>query len=305
MGCTCDEPAPASQPAPSASLSSAAAPASASAKPARTPRPTHPAPKAETFKVSTADGVRIQVSAWRGGEAASPAVVLVHRLGGTHEEWIPLIERVFPPKSPMNVYALDLRGHGQSKEAKDHPKAKDGKVTWQSFDNAAFEKMDGDLEALLARLGKDKGGPPAAWVLAGSDLGATLAVRQAAKLDAAVVGVALVSPGAALRGMDIYEPFGKVLNRPNLILAGLEDNVSAKSAKAMAAMSKSSTLVTFEAREHAAQFLGEKRWEMWDELADWVEARVRPQTPKASASASAAGSAPKPSASAAPVTSGR
>jgi len=292
LGCACNDPVPKTKPASSAAVASVSAAPPGSAAPERTPRPKNPAPKAETFSVTTTDGVRIDASSWKGGDAKAPVVLLVHRLGGTRDEWTPLLERLFPVKYPLNVVALDLRGHGQSKSAKGNPKAVKGKISWQSFDQAAFEKMELDLSAVLAHVEKQKGGPPQAWLLVGSDIGATLVVRAAAEREGAVAGLALVSPGASLRGMDVYAPFSAVLGRPNLLLAGANDTVSYQPAKAMAVMSKTSKLVTFEARGHGAQFLGEERWEMWDELADWVEARV--QTPAPAASANVAGSAVVP-----------
>ena len=293
-GCTCDSPSPGAPAAPSSALGSASAPAVASAKPARTPRPTGEVPKPESFHVKTSDGVRIEASRYSGGDATAPVVVLTHRLGGTQEEYKPLLQRLFPPKHPMNVIAFDLRGHGASK----------GKRPWPTFEPSDFEAMDRDLEAIRNHLTKDKKGAPTTWVLVGSDLGATLAVRHAAKVEG-VAGVALVSPGASLRGLDLYKPFGAVLKHPNLILAGEQDNVSKHPAKALAAMSKSSKLVTFNERGHGAQSLGKARWEMWDELADWVEARVSVSAPPSSSASSAApATSVPPSASSAP-SSGR
>lgn len=277
-GCTCNEPARKPAPAATASASAPATAASSAPAPARVPRKTTPAPKPEHFKAKTEDGVTIHASMWTGGQPSDPMVLLVHRLGGSRDEWTPLIERLFPPRSPLNVVALDLRGHGESTSG---PGAK--KLAWQSFEADYFEKMDADLTAVMAHVQKAKGGPPTAWLLAGSDLGATLVVRQAALRKGDVAGVALVSPGASIRGMDIYEPFGAMLDRPNLIVTGTRDTVSLTASKALAAMSRPSKLVMLEARGHAAQFLGEERWEAWDDLADWIELGVTPTAPSSSA----------------------
>ncbi|MFW5740310.1 MAG: alpha/beta hydrolase [Myxococcota bacterium] len=293
-GCTCDDPAP--RPQPPAATSAVSAAASASAAPARTPRPTQSAPKPSTFEVTTSDEVIIEASRWSGGDPSAPAVILVHRLGGTRAEWTPLVERLFPPKHPMNVVALDLRGHGASKSSKKQPKTSKETIRWQHFDKPQFESMVEDLSALSDHMRKQKGGPPSQWVFVGSDIGGTVAVRHAAKQED-VAGVALVSPGASLRGLDVYDSFGALLQRPNLIIAAKQDNVSHEPARTLAAMSKTSRLVTFDAREHAAEFLGEKRWEMWDELADWVEARVSAKPAPAGSSADAPASA-SPAASA-------
>jgi pimeloyl-ACP methyl ester carboxylesterase len=190
----------------------------------------------------------------------------------------------------MHIVSFDLRGHGKS--ATD-PKKPKGKTAWQAFDREAVERMDADLEAVMAKQTKGK----TSWILVGSDIGATLAVRQAARTKGDVVGVALVSPGASLRGVGLYKPFEQVVELPNLLLAGTRDTVSDGPVKVLARMSPSSKLVTWQARGHGAQFLGEERWEMWDELADWVDARVREPlvgTPASSASASASASSSPP-----------
>lgn len=193
----------------------------------------------------------------------------------------------------MNVVAMDLRGHGASTSVKGPKK---DKSTWQTFDQARFEKMDEDLDAVMGHFDKAKEGSPASWILLGSSLGATLVVRQAAKREGDVAGLALVSPGASLRGLDIYKPFGAVLSHPNLLIAGSLDTVSNEPVKMMARMSNTSQKILFEARGHSAQHLGEERWEMWDDLADWVEARVRESTsvPPAASASSASSAAPLP-----------
>ncbi len=245
--------------------------------------------------MTTSDGVRIAVSRYHGGAPHNPAVVLVHRLGGTRKEWTPLIERVFPPKHPMNLVTFDLRGHGQSTAGTGKKK---GAITWQKFSSGEYAKMDADLAAVLDHLSKRKGGPPGRVVLVGSDLGSTIAVRTAANKKGRVDALALVSPGAALRELDIYEPFGAVLHQPNLILAADKDTVSHKPAKTLGAMSKASRLIVYDARAHGAQYLGDEKWQMWDDLADWVEARVHPAaSPTASSSAPGAASTPAPPAS--------
>jgi hypothetical protein len=54
------------------------------------------------------------------------------------------------------------------------------------------------------------------------------------------------------------------------------DNVSRDPALLLPKMSKSTEVLRYEAVAHGAQALGEARWEMWDDLAKWVEARVAP-----------------------------
>ena len=46
-----------------------------------------------------------------GGDALSPPVVLIHGIGGTHLDWPPALRRL----PGYHVYALDLPGHGKSR----------------------------------------------------------------------------------------------------------------------------------------------------------------------------------------------
>jgi pimeloyl-ACP methyl ester carboxylesterase len=273
-----------SQPAPDAA-SSAPSLVSAAPKveaPARQPREKRPAPKPEEVTFTTADGVKLSGSLYVGGDARAPAVVLAHRLAGTRQEWEPLLERLFPPKSPMNVLTLDLRGHGKSMGG---PKGKDESRSWLVFSNEDFAAMAADVKGAVQWMSRRKGGPPSAVVLGGSDIGAT-AVTVGAKGLAGLRGVALVSPGAALRGVDIYEPFGQVLSLPNLLVAATDDTTSGEPAQAMASMSKTSHLVRLNGTMHGAEFLGAEQPVVWDELADWIDARVAATPPAGSASAS-------------------
>ena len=267
-GCTCDGPSPGPKAQPSASVPAVAS--SAPVVPVRVPRSTQPSPAPEAFEVKTSDGVVLHGSFWKGGEPNAPAVILAHRLGGDRTEWTPLIERLFPAKKPLNVVAFDLRGHGASTKRK----AKPAKMAWQSFKSDDFAQMNKDVESVADWLAKREGGPPAQLILVGSDIGAT-AVTLAAKASAVpIAAVALVSPGASLRGVDLYEPFGALLALPNLIITAEADNVSTEPARALGAMSKSSTVLRFDGNAHGAEALGSQHWEVWDSLADWVEARV-------------------------------
>ncbi|MBI5532067.1 MAG: alpha/beta fold hydrolase [Deltaproteobacteria bacterium] len=259
-------------------MASGSASASASA---RALRPTNPAPKPEAVSMTAADGVKLEGSLYAGGDARAPAVILVHRMAGTRTEWTPLIERLFPPKMPLNVLTFDLRGHGTSVgdgKGKGAPGAKGGKkLAWNEFGPAEFAALSKDVQAAIQWMDRRTGGPAGAVVLVGSDIGATASVVAAKGLGNRLRGVALISPGAALRGVDIYKPFGEVLTLPNLIVAAREDNTSNEPAQALHAMSKGSRMVGVDGALHSAEYLGREVPYVWDEIADWVEERVRPQ----------------------------
>ena len=275
-----------------ASIASSAPSSSASA---RAPRPTQPAPKPEEVTIATPDGVKLSASFYAAGDGHAPAVVLAHRMAGSRTEWQPLLERLFPPKHPMNVLALDLRGHGNSMQGK----GKGASKSWAQFSTEDFAAMSRDIQTAVQWLDKRKGGPASSLVLVGSDMGATAETVASEGLGPRLRGIALISPGAALRGVDLYRPFGHVLGLPNLIVTAVDDTTSAEPAQALGAMSKTSRLVRFAGAMHGAEFLGRENPLVWDEIADWVEARVAEQPPPTAAS----GSAKAPQRTAVPATS--
>ena len=261
---------------------SASAPASSSA-PAQPRRATRPAPKPQEMTVVTSDGVKLEGSLYAGGDARAPAVILVHRMAGTRVEWTPLIERLFPVKTPMNVLAFDLRGHGASvvdTKARVAPAAKGGKaagkLAWNEFGTKEFATMANDVQAAVQWMDKRTGGPASSLVLVGSDFGATAATLASKGMGNRLRGMALISPGALLKGVDLYKPFGEVLGLANLIVAASEDNTSAEPAQALGAMSKGSRVLRYAGSLHSAEYLGRDKPEMWDAIADWVEERVVP-----------------------------
>jgi pimeloyl-ACP methyl ester carboxylesterase len=233
--------------------------------------------------------VKIEGSLYVGGDARSPAVVVAHRLAGTRAEWVPLVERIFPPKSPFNVLAIDLRGHGGSVGTGKGAKGNKKQLGWNELAPGDFAAMSKDVQAAIQWMDRRSGGPASSVVLMGSDIGSTAVTVASKGLGVRLRGLALVSPGAALRGVDLYKPFGEVLLLPNLIVAATMDNTSAEPAQALQAMSKSSRLVRLDGSLHSAEYLGRDRPMVWDELADWLEERVTasaspPAVPSASTS---------------------
>lgn len=227
--------------------------------------------------VVTSDGVKLFGSLYGVDEGSAPAVILAHRMAGARGEWTPLLERLYPLRTPMNVLAIDLRGHGESttralvgkqnaKEAK--------KLDWNGLGAADYAAMGGDIQAAVKWLDGRPGGPARSLVLVGSDTGATAVTIAARAFGSRLKAVALVSPGASLRGVDIYAPYGSVLDLPNLVAAARLDTTSHDPSVALHEMAKGSELLLLDGRAHSAEFLGRENPELWDRLADWIEQRV-------------------------------
>jgi pimeloyl-ACP methyl ester carboxylesterase len=252
------------------------------------------------LNVNTQDGMKLEAAWFAGGDAHAPLVVLAHRQAGSHAEWGPLVERLLPPKSPMNLVAIDLRGHGGSTTRLRGGK----KLSWNEMQTADFLAMANDVTETVRTIDRRPGGQPDALILVGSDVGATAIAIAAKGLGPRVQGLALVSPGAALRGVDLYKPFSLSAGLPNLVVTATQDATSMEPSSALAAMSTSTKLVRIEGREHSAEYLGRVQPFMWDDVADWVDERVQASPlPQGSVSASSSASAPPPGAAPLPASS--
>jgi len=121
-----------------------------------------------------AAGLRLHCLEW--GDAAAPALLLVHGNGGHAHWWDPLVPFLLPGR---RLIAPDLRGHGES--------------AWPAAPAYGIADGAGDLAALLDTLGLDE------VAIAAHSMGARLAlwlaaqqprrVRTLALLDTSLIGV--------------------------------------------------------------------------------------------------------------------
>jgi alpha-beta hydrolase superfamily lysophospholipase len=134
----------------------------------------------------------------------APAVVLVHMLGRSKDEWSVVAERL--AESGIASLAIDLRGHGRS-----------------GGDRSALPAMVTDVRAAIDWLANQPGVRPGALGVVGASLGATLAATAAA--DAASVrAVAMISPSLDYRGVRLDAgAMRKLGSRPVWMAASTED----------------------------------------------------------------------------------
>lgn len=244
----------------------------ASAAPAAAPRPVPPPPtekKPVTF--TSEDGATLAGDLYLAGPEA-PAVVLVHRLFGDRSEFAPLVELLRRGDQRYTVLAFDLRGHGDSKEPEQDPKSK---KPARRDDSKA--ELRADVDAAIRHVLEAGGGKAPGVVLVGSSFGATL-VSLVAFERARVTALALVSPGASIRGVDIYRPYSEVRNLPTFIAAAKEDTVAREPLDALARMAQRGMVKRYPGARHAAQFLGQEHEQLWKDLQAWL-ASVRTEKP--------------------------
>ncbi len=161
------------------------------------------------------DGTPLAGMLYEAASRPAPAVVLVHMLGRSKDEWIGVADRL--QEAGTTVLAVDLRGHGGS-----------------GGNGAMLASMSTDVRAAVDWVAGRPGVRPGSIALVGASLGANLAALVAA--DAAMVrAVALVSPSLDYRGIRVDAGvMKKIGNRPVWLAASTEDPYALRTVKELA-----------------------------------------------------------------------
>ena len=241
-------------------------PASVEAPPAAAPAASAPAPRVvpteQVVTWTSKDKTRL-VGSWYQGPADAPVVLLAHRLSGQRRDWVPLVTRLLAEGPPVSVMALDLRGHGESSA----PGNETGGRVGGALNRDDVVATGDDLLTAIAEIDRRLGRPAVRVIGVGSDLGATsvvLAAGREPRLDA----LALISPVAALRGVDLYAPYAAVRQRPSLLIGAKEDPVSREPVPTLGSMvGARATVTTLDGAAHGLPALGA---EAWSALQRWL-----------------------------------
>ena len=164
--------------------------------------PARAAGRSVTF--NSGDGTQLAGTLYEPSSRPSPAVVLVHMLGRSKDDWQDVAERL--EDAGIMVLALDLRGHGRS-----------------SGSMATLPPMVGDVASAVAWLAARPNARPGSIAIVGASLGANLAALAAADLPS-VHALVLVSPSLDYRGLRLdAATMKKIGARPTLMLASMQD----------------------------------------------------------------------------------
>ncbi len=242
-------------------------PPQASSAPAPPPPPPTPGGPV-TF--SSEDGAALSGVLYVAPDHGAPTVVVVHRLYGDRQELSPLVERLREAKKRYSIIAFDLAGHGNSKLPE---KSKPDDV----------DRLTKDVRAAIRRAEEATEKSTRGFVLVGSSLGATLVSRVAFD-EPKVLALALVSPGAAISGMGIYEPFAEVRTLPTFLAGSADDPVSREPLDALGKMAKNGTVKRYPGVLHSAGHIAKEHPELWDDLTKWLmsvfDAKAQPRGPR-------------------------
>ncbi len=115
-------------------------------------------------------------------------------------------------------------------------------------------------------------------VLLGSSFGATLSSLVAFD-EPKVTALGLISPGAAIRGVDIYRPYSEVRNLPTLVAGAEDDTISRDPLSSLSKMAMKPTLKRYSGARHAAEFLAAEHATLWQDVQGWLVSvhGVRPE----------------------------
>jgi alpha-beta hydrolase superfamily lysophospholipase len=161
------------------------------------------------------DGTQLSATLYDGSNRPAPAVVLVHMLGRSRDDWEKVANRL--ADAGLVVLAIDLRGHGRSSGA-----------------IAILPPMVDDVRAAVAWIGGRANVTPGGIAIAGASLGANLAALAAAD-SPQVRAVALLSPSVDYQGIRIDAGVIKRIGaRPMWLAASTHDPYALRTLKELA-----------------------------------------------------------------------
>lgn len=178
----------------------------------------------------------------------APLLVLLHRRSGDRGDWKGLIPRLV--KAGYAVFAIDLRGHGES------ILRHGAKVSFRGFSHKEYAKMPGDLGLMLQapapfqdRVDLEKVG------VIGASIGANVALVAAAQ-HRQIKALVLLSPGLDYWRIRTEEAMLDYGERPVLILCGEADVYAASSSRLLFALAKGPrNLTLFPTSAHGTNLL--------------------------------------------------
>lgn len=203
---------------------------------------------------SAADGTTLAGLYYEAANRPAPAVVLVHMLGRSKDEWSLIAERL--QNAGISVVAMDLRGHGLS-----------------GGNGAMLGPMVGDVRAAIDWVSTRPGIRPGALALVGASLGANLVALAAAGAAAggvAVRAVGLISPSLDYRGVRVdASVMNKLGNRPVWLAASTEDPYALRTVKELVSGSAARELRLSGVRGHGTPLLNADQ-DLAQALVDWL-----------------------------------
>jgi len=185
------------------------------------------ADRARVLRLQTPDDVGIAAAYYpASATTAAPAVVLLHSLGESRDEWgsFPLLLQ----HNGIAVLSFDFRGHGESTRriTAGGPQL----VDHQAFTQRDFQNLLLDINTAVDWLEEQPAIDKQRIVLIGASLGANLAVRYAKEHDD-LAGLVLFSPGLAYKDVRIDDVFPQLRRLPVRVVVSVRDTFAYESSR--------------------------------------------------------------------------
>lgn len=213
-----------------------------------------PAGEVKPVEITTADSVTLTGTFYVSPKTGSPAVAMLHMVGGQRGDWDTLARQL--QAAGYNVLTLDLRGHGGSQ----------GQREWSKMSQdatAAYTWLASRPEVNANRIG-----------FIGASIGANLSLNLAAG-QPGVKTLVLLSPGLDFEGIKTEGPLQAYGPRPVLLIASAEDK---ESADAVAALDKLAlgkhTLKIYDGQGHGTRMLGRQNG-IEELILDWLKETLK------------------------------
>lgn len=198
-------------------------------------------------------------------QAEYKTVVLIHSLGYSSQWW-----ETLPAELNSRGYAvltIDLRGHGTSVYNKNL-----GKISWKDMTNSAYSKCPSDVVKIINYIIEDN--PKRTffkdWAIVGSDLGASVGIIAADKLEVKPKTIVVLSPVVKTKGLYIPVSMAQLSNVDYLLITG-HDDLTSKSAQDYLSRFAQAGFTTYESPAHAlGMLLLKKDPELVKLIAEWV-----------------------------------
>ena len=192
----------------------------------------------------TNDNYHIAYRFYKTDVPSNVTFVLLHMLGSDQSSYDSFVQKILEQNN--NVVTFDFRGHGASQG------------NWKTFSDKDFEKMQNDLNAVIATA-KRTNVSTDHLVLIGASIGANIALLHAVK-DPDVQFVIMLSPGLNYRGITINQSIEEYGDRAFEFVASKGDTYSYDTSRYIMdlTVSKKASFRSFEGNAHGTDLLTDK-----------------------------------------------
>ena len=188
-----------------------------------------------------------------------PCVVLLHQLGKTNADMVPLIAPLLD--EGFTVVNLDMRGHGNSQGRMT------ARIPYTKFTNAEWAQLPADLHAVLRNVITIPNVDKQQLALVGASIGANASIIEAQNATSVKAVVAL-SPGLDFHGLKPADAMA-TLHKPALIIASKDDAYSAESGLKLSKMDKNTSFDLLPKGGHGSQMFAAHP-ELPKQIATWL-----------------------------------